>query len=73
MIEELKLKKDENGNRVLFVKVVGHRGFSIQTNGNLPLTHHGINIHTIQEVYKYVEKHGTKQQKALFRRLSSME
>ena len=35
----LKIKKDINGNKTVFVKVGNHRGFSIQTNGILPILH----------------------------------
>ena len=60
------IAKDKNGNKTLQVKPNVGRGFSIQTNGNLPLTHqNGINSETLGEVKQWVEAWGTKNQKAL--------
>ena len=60
------ITKDKNGNKTLQVKPDVGRGFSIQTNGNLPLTHqNGINPETLGEVKQWVEAWGTKNQKAL--------
>ena len=36
---KLKFARDVNGNRIVKVTRKGLRGFSIQTNGNLPKTH----------------------------------
>ena len=61
-----KLKMDKNGNQVLAIKKGNNRAFSIQTNGNLYQTHRcGIGKHTATEVYKYIERYGTKKQKAI--------
>lgn len=64
---KFKLKTDTNGNRVLSVKAYDDRAFSIQTNGNLPLTHtQGINQDiTCLEVIEYITKCGTDRQKQL--------
>lgn len=63
----MKIKFNTNGNRVLVLDsndLAGARGFSIQTLGNLPLTHRdGIGDHTLPEVNQYVRKHGSKRQK----------
>jgi len=65
---------DTNGNRVLKIKVAGFRGFSIQTNGNLPLSHRMLSHNmknqqqydTIKnEVLKFVSLYGTAQQKKI--------
>ena len=34
-----KFAMDANGNKVVKVSATGYRGFSVQTNGNLPQTH----------------------------------
>lgn len=66
----MKTDTDLNGNSVLkFEKsdLGGARGFSIQTNGNLPKTHReGIGEHTIPEAREWIEKFGTPRQKELF-------
>ena len=70
-----KIKKDKNGNRVLFVKPAVGRGFSIQTNGNLPMCHSELCFgrwytcessffNTIwAEAGDYITRHGTTAQK----------
>lgn len=64
-----KLSRDRNGNRVLRVSIPGVRGFSIQTNGNLPKTHRdGVGPWTSSEVRQWVQAYGTKRQKALLGR-----
>jgi hypothetical protein len=70
--------KDKNGNQTVQLAAKGERGFSIQTNGNLPKTHsylQGLNKFTHlsdeqmneieKEVVDYVSAHGTKNQKRL--------
>ena len=48
---KLSIGMDRNGNKVLRLKPRIGRGFSIQTNGNLPETHHnGICRYTPWEV-----------------------
>jgi hypothetical protein len=71
---------DVNGNKIVKLQVEGNsRGFSIQTNGNLPKTHsilHGLksakDMQTLsmaaldnisKEVCDYIEKHGSANQK----------
>lgn len=66
------ISKDVNGNKT--IKFTGNelkainpnakRGFSIQTNGNLPETHrNGICQQTINEVVSYINCFGTNNQK----------
>lgn len=61
---------DSNGNRILKVgksDLGGARGFSIQTLGNLPITHRdGIVAGTDRELRGYIFAHGTERQKFLF-------
>ncbi len=67
---KIKFKKgrDINGNALIKVTREGFRGFSIQSNGNLPMSYrndviaHNI---TMNEVQTYVEQFGTPQQKSL--------
>jgi hypothetical protein len=54
---------DRNGNKVLRVTIAGARGFSIQTNGNLPRTHsNGVGPWTLPEASAWVKRHGTKRE-----------
>lgn len=60
-----KLKMDANGNQIVTVKPANGRGFSIQTNGNMPTTHRdGVGAWTEGEVREYVRKFGTAGQRA---------
>jgi hypothetical protein len=60
----LTISNDTNGNKTVKVKVEGHRAFSIQTLGNLPITHReGLNSYTKGEVVQYINKFGTEKQK----------
>jgi len=64
----MKISRDVNGNKVLKIEksdtVNGLRGFSIQTNGKLPLTHSlGLNYATLHEVKEYASQYGTNHQK----------
>lgn len=60
------LAMDRNGNKILRVHPSTGRGFSIQTNGNLPKTHrNGIGDWTQGEVAAYVVAFGTSRQQAL--------
>lgn len=63
----MKISRDINGNKVLKIEssdLKGAQGFSIQTLGNLPLTHsNGVSNKTIGEVNLYVYKFGTELQK----------
>ena len=66
---KLKLSVNSNGQKVLKIARPGFRGFSIQTNGNLPLTHKMSNADlgvfsclVYDEAVEYVKKHGTPRQ-----------
>jgi hypothetical protein len=69
----MKLSRDKNGNKTVVVESVDFefnesRGFSIQTNGNLPRTHkmdqHSFDQSVaMSEVRSYVAKYGTQSQK----------
>jgi hypothetical protein len=67
--------RDTNGNKVVRIKRPGMRGFSIQTNGNLPMCH-GLSIgHKIPytkgnqqywvEIQDFIGKYGTSKQKEM--------
>ncbi len=59
-----KIGLDRNGNKVVKVVPAKGRGFSIQTNGNLPLTHkYGVGDWTNGEVLDAVQKYGTAREK----------
>jgi hypothetical protein len=63
-VNRYSLAMDRNGNRILRVKPPQGRGFSIQTLGNLPATHHeGVTIDTHGSVVWWVTKYGTPRQK----------
>lgn len=58
------LSRDRNGNKVCKVRPLRGRGFSIQTNGNLPETdHNGVCDSTDREVRVYVSSFGTERQR----------
>ena len=67
----LKLSRDTNGNKTL--KLIGNsecRGFSVQTNGNLPRTHrmdkYNFNDSTAEnELHAFIKVHGTARQKEM--------
>jgi hypothetical protein len=62
---EYTLSRDINGNRTLKIHPGNGRGFSIQTNGNLPATHRdGITERTGAEVSAYVSEHGSDAQRS---------
>ena len=61
-----KLGRDINGNSLVRISAAGIRGFSIQTNGNLPQTHrNGVGDYTHAEVVGYVSTCGTPRQKSI--------
>ena len=67
---KLKLGRDTNGNKIVKVTSPGHRGFSIQTNGNLPQTHRmdkdEINTHIVHdELRAFCGIYGTKRQQGI--------
>lgn len=65
-MNQFKIAMDRNGNRVVRCQVEGARGFSIQTNGNLPKTHRdGVGPWTPSEVSQWVKTYGTKRQREL--------
>ncbi len=58
--------RDRNGNRIVRVTVPGNRPFTVQTLGNLTLTHRqGICPATAGEVGAYVRDFGTVRQREL--------
>ncbi len=64
----LSLSRDINGNKILRVRFPdGVRGFSVQTNGNLPRTHssHEAGFEAENELNAYIKIHGTPRQKEL--------
>ena len=66
----LHLSIDRNGNKIVRVSPANGRGFSIQTNGNLPYIHaNGISspYYAKLEVRDYVSHFGTKKQKQAIR------
>ena len=74
---KIRIGRDINGNKLAKVSGGSERGFSIQTNGNLPYCHN-LNFgdvlksgerstkHGLSEVVSYVFEHGTEPQRALF-------
>ena len=66
----LSISIDRNGNKIVRVSPTNGRGFSVQTNGNLPYIHaHGISspYYAKLEVRDYVSQFGTKKQKQAIR------
>lgn len=64
--------RDINGNTIVKASFKGARGFSVQTNGNMPRTHRAITWESdfnenqaINELNAYIKIHGTKRQKEL--------
>lgn len=64
--------KDSNGNTIVQVSGLGERGFSVQTNGNMPKTHRSITWDCCfnrsiaeNELHGYIKEHGTDRQKDL--------
>ena len=67
---KFKFAMDANGNKVVKVTKKGARGFSIQTNGNLPQTHamtkDNMNTHVIHdELRAFCGIYGTKKQQEI--------
>jgi len=58
------ISMDKNGNKVVRLTFTGARGFSIQTNGNLPETHR-TGKPNLQEIRAYVLQYGTHYQKSV--------
>lgn len=65
----ISLSRDKNGNKIIKLSKSADwpeasRGFSVQTNGNLPKTHQdGIGPWTEYELEAYIRKYGTTRQK----------
>lgn len=65
MLTQYTISRDLNGNRIVRVRPAKGRGFSIQTNGNLPETdRNGVCAETPREVADYVKNYGTARQRA---------
>ena len=70
----VEIGRDKNGNSIVRVKIEGCRGFSVQTNGNMPKTHSTIvrgefNPYIAEnEVMAYVKTYGTEYQRDLLGR-----
>lgn len=67
---KFKFAMDANGNKVVKVSAKGERGFSVQTNGNLPMTHamtkDNMNAHIIHdELRAFCTLYGTPRQREL--------
>jgi len=74
---QIRIGRDINGNKKANVSGGSKKGFSIQTNGNLPYCH-CLNFgdvlkegephtqHGLREVVSYVFEHGTEAQRAFF-------
>lgn len=60
---EMKLGMDVNGNKVLRIKN-GAKRTSIQTNGNLPITHSNNKVN-LSELKHYVSVYGSQHQKSM--------
>ena len=69
----IKPSKDVNGNTTVKVTFEDNtRGFSVQTNGNMPLTHRAITweggfntSQAISELHGFIKVHGSARQKDL--------
>ena len=70
---QIKPSKDINGNTIVKVSFdKGVKGFSVQTNGNMPRTHRAITweacfneSQAINELHGFIKVHGTERQKEL--------
>ena len=70
-IKTIEFKMDANGNKCLSIKFEGHRAFSIQTLGNLPVAHkatfESVDVELFKqiesEVHTYLILYGTQSQK----------
>ncbi len=73
----LKISRDNNGNKTVKVKRLGFRGFSVQTLGNMPKTHRDsmkglitdpmLYCVALTELTDFVASYGTTAQKALIK------
>jgi len=67
---KLTFAMDSSGNKIVKVTRKGYRGFSIQTNGNLPQTHYmrkdTMNAHIVHdELRAYCGIYGTPHQQTI--------
>ena len=67
---KMRKKFDNNGNRVVTISIPNSRGFSIQTNQNLPKTHVRSTVDEA-EVMDWVLQYGTLRQKEIFREVTN--
>lgn len=68
---KIQIGQDDNGNTVAKV-TNGRNSFTVQTNGNLPITHSNgkacFNLaQTKAELALYLSQHGTDRQRAIFK------
>ena len=70
---KFKLSRDINGNKIIQVKPKNTRGFSVQTNGNLPRLHNirekgaiVLDALQIQELAHFIHNYGTEREKGIF-------
>jgi len=77
---QIKIKLDRNGNKT--VSIPGNqsgRGFSIQTNGNLPGIHrlpkgaHALTRPEVEELHAYLTLHGSNERLHVFARAAFPE
>ena len=72
-IKSIEFKRDYNGNKTLSIKFEGHRAFSVQTLGNLPVAHAStfgdvdskVFAKIESEVEAYLSQFGTRNQKQI--------
>ena len=68
-LEYVGVGRDSNGNKLAKFKFLNGKGFSIQSNGNLPEFHRlekgdmKITDKMEKEAIEYISKHGSKKQK----------
>jgi len=64
------VEMDKNGNKICRIKVPNERSFTIQTNQNMPRTHHsGVCIMTPYEFKAFVLEFGTEKQKKIVNKI----
>lgn len=77
---QIKIGRDSNGNKI--VSIPGNesgRGYSIQTNGNLPCLHrlppgkHVLDWRQISDLNAYLTAHGTNERMRVFARAAYPE
>ena len=69
----VKLSRDINGNKIARLTFSNARGFSIQTNGNLPETYR-TGVPDVAEIRAYILRYGTHyQQQTILRDAGRVE